>query len=240
MTKFAVIDTEGSGLFDFAKPADAPGQPRLASFAMLLLDEKLEVVEEVHYYVKPDGWKMEAGAIEVNGLTDQYLADNGVPVTTVLKIYTQAIEEGYAIAAFNAQHDCKTMRAELRLAGMPDLFLQTRNFCCMRKSQGIIPRPDGKKSWPKLEHARLHLGISNEGAHSAIGDARSALVVLRHLRDQGVDLTPEVHFAKESVARSPAVDPSTIRPVADAPISRPRSVKPAPSAVPLADQEIPQ
>ena len=32
--KYAVIDTETSGLFDFSKPAEAEGQPRLASLAI--------------------------------------------------------------------------------------------------------------------------------------------------------------------------------------------------------------
>ena len=32
--KFVVLDTETSGLFDYCKPADADGQPRLAEIAL--------------------------------------------------------------------------------------------------------------------------------------------------------------------------------------------------------------
>ena len=39
--KYVVIDTETSGLFDFSKPADAEGQPRLASLAMVFLDQDM-------------------------------------------------------------------------------------------------------------------------------------------------------------------------------------------------------
>jgi hypothetical protein len=35
---YLALDTEGSGLFDFTKPADAPGQPRLAAIGMILAD----------------------------------------------------------------------------------------------------------------------------------------------------------------------------------------------------------
>jgi hypothetical protein len=34
---YVIIDTEGSGLFDFSKPADAEGQPRLAQLAMIYM-----------------------------------------------------------------------------------------------------------------------------------------------------------------------------------------------------------
>lgn len=196
--RYAVIDTEGSGLFDFTKRADEAGQPRLASFAMILLNDDLSVQEEWASLVKPDGWAMTPEATAVNGLTDERLIAEGKPIADVLGVYAQAIHEGFVIAAFNSQFDTKAMRAEFRLAGMPDLFEQTPNVCLMRRAQGIIPRPDGKKSWPKLEHCRSFLGIDHDGAHTAGADARSALAVLRYLHSQGVDLTPQVHYAKRN------------------------------------------
>ena len=193
---YAVIDTEGSGLFDFSKPADAEGQPRLAELAIIYADAEFNIEREYRAYVKPDGWTMEQGATAVNGLTDEILNEKGVPVAEVLVEYTAAIKEGRAIVAFNAQHDCKTMRAELRRAGLPDLFEETKNVCVMRKANGIIPKAGGKKGWPKLSEARAHLGLADDDAHSAGADAASALAILKHLATNGADLTPEVHYAK--------------------------------------------
>lgn len=199
--RFAVIDTESSGLPVYKDasgkpvPADAPGQPRLAELGMLLLNEDFSIAEEYRGLVKPDGWVMEPGATAVNGLTTEYLIEHGKPVAEVLAVYQQTIREGFAVAAFNAQFDCKVMRGELRRAGLDDLFMLTKNVCLMRKANGVILRPDGKKGWPKLEHCRAALGLDNEGAHRVGADVRSALAVLLHLRDRGVDLTPEIHRA---------------------------------------------
>ena len=63
---YAIIDTETSGLFDFSKPADAEGQPRLASFAVVKLDADLNEEASHEYLVKPESWSLspEVMAIE--------------------------------------------------------------------------------------------------------------------------------------------------------------------------------
>lgn len=238
--KFCVIDTEGSGLFDFKAPADAPGQPRLAELAMVLLKEDLSIEEEYRSLVKPDGWEMHPDATAINGLTTQRLLEEGQPIDIVLNVYQQAIREGYAIAAFNAQHDCKTMRAEFRRIGRDDLFTETKNVCLMRKSKGVIPRPDGKASWPKLDHCRAFLNLTTEGAHRAGADAMVAVHVLRYLHSKGVDLTPEVHFAKKQedvlIPATSNEGPRDFLPPKEPRVSRPRSR----ALPPLAEQKIPE
>lgn len=210
---FAVIDTEGSGIFDYKKPADADGQPRMAELAIIYLNDKLEIEREYQAYVKPDGWAMAAEATAINGLTTEFLIENGKPVAEILAVYSEAITEGRAIVAFNAQHDCKTLRAELRRAGMPDLFEQTRNVCVMRKANGHILKKGGKKGWPSMQEAREFLQASgsewldpaSEGKpHGALRDARDATGIFRFLTEAGVNLTPEVHFAREDHPAKPS------------------------------------
>lgn len=197
-----VVDTEGSGLFDYKRSAEADGQPRLAQLAIVLIDEDGNIEGENNFYVKPDGWSMTPEATEVNGLTDEFLHAHGVPVVDVLMAYSMLIEQGRFLVAHNAQHDTKSLRGELRRAGMPDLFEQTRNVCTMRKANGIIQckRIDKKTGqeklgggWPSLDRCREVLGIPTEGSHRGMKDALDALAVYRHLRAQGVDMTPEVH-----------------------------------------------
>jgi len=188
-----VIDCETSGVFDFKRSADAEGQPRLAQFAMILIDEEGIIEGEHSFFIIPDGWAMQPEATEKNGLTDDFLRTHGVPVRDALEAYSQAILSGRHVIAFNAQFDCKQMRAELRRADMPDLFEETHNVCVMRKANGVILKDGGKKGWPSLERCRQVLGLSNDGAHGAIKDARDALDVWLYLKSQGVDLTPEVH-----------------------------------------------
>ena len=91
--KYVALDTEGSGLFDYTKPADAEGQPRLAELAMIFVNDDLEVEGTYQAYVQPDGWEMQPGATKENGLTTEFLREKGVAVADVLCAYSAAINE---------------------------------------------------------------------------------------------------------------------------------------------------
>ena len=197
--KYAVIDTETSGLFDFSKPADAEGQPRLAELAIIMLNEDLSADIVMDLYVKPDGWKMSEDAIKIHGLTDEFLASHGVAILDVLNQYTSLIDEGYVIAAFNAQYDTKVMRGELRRAGLPDRFEATPNVCIMRSLTDTckIPRANGRGfKFPKLIEACAHFKIEQPQAHTALGDATVTAELLRRAADLKVLPDAEVHYAK--------------------------------------------
>lgn len=206
--KFAVIDTETTGLFDFKQPSDAEGQPRMAQFGMLLVDDLEAEPVSFGHYIKPDGWEMPEAAGRVNGLTTEFLCENGIPVCHVLDAYVQAVEEDRAIVAFNAQFDLRVMRAELRRAGRDDLFERTRNICVMRPLTPILQLPKRNGAgfkFPNLSEACAHFGIVNERAHDAIGDAMAALEILRHLVAN--DLLPDarIHYARNREAFENAV-----------------------------------
>lgn len=203
---YVVFDTETTGLFLFRDketgetvPADDPRQPRMASFAYILADEAGEEISRGKHFIKPDGWSIdgtEAG--KVNGLTDAFLAENGVPVAEVLDLWTGFIDDGLIAAAFNAQFDCKMMRAELRRAERPDRFEETRNTCLMR---GLAPyKNEGLcivRGYVKLSEACEYFGIVNAAAHDAMADAEAALAILKRLIAANRVIAPQVHYAKE-------------------------------------------
>ncbi len=202
MKKYLVVDTETTGLFDFRQPADANGQPRMAQFAGLMVDN-IDAEPKFCYsaYVKPDGWSMSPDTGKVNGLSDEFLMAKGVPVSDTLDFYTKAINDGYIVVAFNSQFDTKVLRAELRRAGRDDLFDRTPNICVMRACTDIvkIPRKTGNGfKFPKLGEACDHFGIVNSGAHDAYGDAYAAFAVMLKLHAFGALPEPAVHYAKEA------------------------------------------
>lgn len=197
--KYAVIDTETNGLFDYKKPADDPCQPRLASLGVVLLNEDLTTGAEHHFFVKPDGWEMSPETTAVNGLTTEFLTANGVHILEVLSFYARLIDAGYAVAAFGAQFDCKQMRGEMRRNDVPDRFETTLNVCLMRACMGLkIPKAGKPGGWPKLSDVCRFFGVAQGEAHSALGDARSAADVLRAMAARKVKLTPEVHYKADS------------------------------------------
>jgi DNA polymerase III subunit epsilon len=199
--KYLVIDTETTGLFDFSRPADAEGQPRLCSIAFVIAKEKGQELESEHFMVRPDGWSIEGTEAQtVNRLTDDQLRTCGVPVREVLEHYTELIlDDGLIVCAFNAQFDTKVMRAELRRAGMDDLFDRTPNICLQRAS---VPYKDQGLKLSRGRYARLSdvcefFGIANAMAHDALSDALATCEVLQRLIADGKLPAPAVHFAKE-------------------------------------------
>ena len=221
--KYAVIDTETSGLFDFSKPAEAEGQPRLASLAIILLDENFVETKRYDIFIKPDGWTMGAEAAAINGLTNEILNERGIPIASALSVYNVILDKGCSIVAFNAQFDTKVMRGELRRAGLPDRFETTPNICVMRASTDIVKAPKKSGSgykFPKLSEACAHFGIKLSEQHTAMGDAEAAAEVFRKLKALGACPDPEVHYATNR--------PDPIKPATET----------APEPAPVASQSI--
>lgn len=212
MPRYIVIDCETNGLMDYKRDADAPGQPRVAEFAAVYLDADLNIEREWNNYVQPEGWVMEPGATEANGLTTEFLIEHGLPIQMILEVYAQAIKEGRAVIAYGAQFDCKMMRAEFRRAGLPDLFEETPNICIMRsllshaKQTGrklVKYDADGNpqekaKGWPKLSDACRYYNIPvPPKPHKGIIDAGVTAQIFRAMVGEGFDRTPTIHYAKD-------------------------------------------
>lgn len=196
---YIVCDTEGTGLFDYKQPADADGQPRLASLTMIFVDADLNVEREYSVYVRPDGWEMTEGATKVNGLTNEFLNEHGVPVVEALNEYSSAIDNGRITVAHNVSHDSKQLRAELRRAGMDDRFERAPNICTMRALTDICKIPPrgnrGGYKWPSLSEACVFFHMEEFGDHTAKADAYACLALLRKLKE--MDQMPEaaIHYA---------------------------------------------
>jgi DNA polymerase III epsilon subunit-like protein len=182
---------------------------------MIFTDEELAVEKEYYALIKPTDWEMEAGAMAVNGLTMEKLHAEGVPIADALAIYSAAVIDGRAVGAHNAQFDVKMMRAELRRAGMDDLFEKTPNVCTMRATAEVMRIAPTNKMMaagykkfkpPKLLEAyRFLFNRDFPGAHTATGDAMACLEILRELKRNGALPAPEIHYAKEGTKAGEAL-----------------------------------
>lgn len=214
---YIIIDTEGSGLFKYKNPdgttraSDAPGQPRMAAFACVLTNKDLQIEQKYSTYILPTNWQNEDGspmtemppeAYAIHGLSMNFLEEQGVPAVIALAIYVKAIKEGRAVLGYNQQHDGRTVRAELRHAGLDDMFEQTPTVCAMRSLQAAkikVKKLNGKGGFPRLIDAAAHFGIDypEDIYHDALRDAEVCWQIGMHLHQLGLLLPASVHYAKD-------------------------------------------
>ena len=210
---YVVFDTETTGIFQFRDketgepvPADHPSQPRLASAAFIVCDQLGREIYREKRYVQPDGWSMPQGydennkprAGEINGLTDEFLMENGVSIAEVLDMWESYIRAGLIAVAHNSQFDSKMMRAELRRAGRDDMFEDTPQTCTMRgcKPYKDAGMPIKNGQFVKLEAACEFFGILLVNAHDAMADAEACRAIMERLIADGNLIEPKVHYAK--------------------------------------------
>lgn len=205
MHRYLAIDVETSGLPLKSRPgeppipADAPGQPRLASFTAIATTQDLEVDDEnsISTLIRPSlvngepEWRMQPGATAVNGITDERLQAEGIPVEDALAIYADYIDQGWIIVAHNAQFDTKVMRGALRIAGMDDRFHTTLNVCTMKACRALGIKP------VNLQACYQHFyGEAFPDAHTSMADTRACLAVFRKLVQMGAAPEPSILYAK--------------------------------------------
>lgn len=187
--RYAIVDTESTGLPDYSKPADAPGQPRVCSIGIILTTEELGIESQTSFLVRPTGWVFDnaSEAAKVNGLTYERLMDEGVPIVEAIQPYVEAIDAGRIIAGFNVIHDLKMLRAEMRHVGLEDRYLKTRYVCAMQGCRKLVDArgATGKRKAPRLEEACTFFGIEQKDKHTALDDALAAHAILQRLRERG-------------------------------------------------------
>lgn len=188
---YGVFDTETSGL-----PRDGQ-QPRLAAFSLIRTTPTFSVQSEQLIYIKRNGWRMDPGATEVNGITDAFLDENGVPVSEALDMFEAAIRSDRVLVGFNIRFDIRVMRAEMERAGRDPLIERTLTLCMQKRLIGVcrLSYPEGSNRKgvkpPKLSEALAHFKIPQVGAHTAAGDSFGALELLKAASKIGLDLLPE-------------------------------------------------
>lgn len=187
---YLVFDTETSGLPDWSRPAEADGQPRLASWCFIFLDTNMVVENRWSGLVRPDGWIMSAEAEKVNGLTMARLMAEGSSVNWPLSLLVLALQQRRTLVAHNLSFDAKIMRGELRRAGLTQTAEQVRDGICTMlglMNACALPHPSkpGRFKWPRLSEAVQTLfGETLEGAHDAATDAEACCRLLSAMRDR--------------------------------------------------------
>ncbi len=190
-----VFDTETTGLTQSSLPPEHPQQPRLVQLGILLLTDKHETVASADLIVRPEGYQIPEAAARCHGITTDIALEVGIPLASVLSVFSQLRANAAEAVAFNLQFDKLVMEASFcQLGKPPSRGWPDKMTCCMEMATPIMDLPPTarmqaagflKNKPPNLVEAhRYFVGRDFKNAHSAMADARAALRVLLAIRER--------------------------------------------------------
>jgi DNA polymerase-3 subunit epsilon len=168
---FAVIDVETTGL--------SASSHRVLELAIVRTDPSGRVLDEWVSRFNPDG---PVGATHIHGIRDRDVAR--APRFGQLLPEITARLAGAAIAGHNVRFDLAFLRAEYARAGWALPHLPAA--CTLDHSWDHLPQLDRRR----LADCCAATGIRLDGAHSALGDARAAAVLLASYLDPQFGCAP--------------------------------------------------
>lgn len=188
---YLFFDTETTGLADYKMPANWEGQPRICQLGAILTDQEGRVKAEANLLIKPEGWTIPEAASAIHGIGQEDAENYGLPIKTVLAIFSRFVSKSYAVVAHNIRFDLFLLEVECsRLPAKLDL--PTRYHCTMEESKDVLRLPPTKRMTdlgmtkfknPNLQEAYRHFfGRDFEGAHDAMADVRACRDVFFELK----------------------------------------------------------
>lgn len=162
---FYVLDTETTGL---------DGRAEIVQIALIDRDGHTLI----NTLVKPTR-PCPPEATRVHGITNEMLAD--APTLADLYIPLSAKLAASTIVAYNMAFDWRMLQQSLAVYGLP-LPMGVKQHCAMiayARYYGQRHRTGGDYVWQSLDKACLQQNLQREYAHSALGDARATLALLR-------------------------------------------------------------
>ena len=189
--KALIFDTETTGMVQRRRPIEHPSQPHLIQLGMLLVDiHSWEPRARHSMLVKlPEGQKIDPGAREAHGISEEDCAAFGVPLMVAGSLFNQCCVQADLIVAHNLEFDQSVMLTALyRLGGKPSRMEGKRLICTKEDSTDVLKLPGKYDSykWPTLAEAYQYFtGQELVGAHDALVDTEACLQVFQGLVERG-------------------------------------------------------
>ncbi len=187
---YLFFDTETTGLpKNYKAPVtDEKNWPRLVQLAFLYYDDKGSLLASRDYIIKPEGFIIPADASRIHGITHQTALNKGIPLSVVLKEFSELIADAGYLVAHNMSFDEKIVGCEFLRNKMLNPIPKKRKICTMESTTEFcaIPGYYGPK-WPKL--SELHYKLFKTGfdeAHNAAVDITATAKCFWELKKLGV------------------------------------------------------
>lgn len=168
--RFFVIDTETTGLAAPIKPVE---------IAWVEVTESLEVLSETVHRVNPLR-PIDPGATAIHGIHDSDVASSPVPEEVLADF-----PPGFCFIGHNTSYDQRVLSPWVMWGA---------EVCTLSLARRYLPQAPNHK----LVTLKTHLGLSDQTAHSALGDCRTSLELLRYLSGAtGKSLSQFIELGRE-------------------------------------------
>lgn len=133
VTRLLFLDTETSGL---PRRMEAPttradNWPRVVQLAWVMTDLSGQPLSEGNFLVRPNGWRIQPGALRCHGITVQRAMENGVHLSQALRRFAVDLLQSDTVIAHNVAFDSKIVGAEFHRLGQGNPLLRRQLQCTM-------------------------------------------------------------------------------------------------------------
>lgn len=176
--RIVVFDTETTGI-EF-------GRDRIIELGAVVLEAGTETGELNRLIRLPEGKTLPPFIVELTGITDKQLAEEGVEESQAAREFSKLLEgaERPLLAAYNAQFDLNFLYYFLRPWGLVSVLGPPRFL-------DVLTVYRDRRDYPhKLFHAieAYQLGDEAVNSHRAVDDARAAVRILEAMAKERDDL----------------------------------------------------
>lgn len=217
---FLVFDTETTGLpKDFKAPiTDTDNWPRVVQIAWQLHGERGELLEQVEYLIKPDGFDIPFESEQIHGISTELAMRDGVDLREAMEHFVRTLNHSKFNVGQNVGFDINVVGCELYRLGMdsPITELPVLDTCNEHTAQmcQIPGGRGGKFKLPTLTELHQHLfGQPFGEAHNATADVEATARCFLELVRRKEYTQDQLGFDDHQIKAFVEANPSTIAPL---------------------------
>jgi len=188
---YLFFDTETTGLpRDYEAPAsDTLNWPRMVQLSWILTDNRGNVISTNDCIVRPDGFIIPDEAAAIHGITTEKALAEGLPLDSVLVLFSNALDSAEYIVGHNISFDIHIVGAEMIRRGLDDIVTPMKAYCTMLAATDYCKLPGnyGHYKWPKLQELhKILFGTEFDGAHNSAADVEATCKCFWEMRRRKV------------------------------------------------------
>lgn len=195
---YLFFDTETTGLPRSWKApvSDLSNWPRLVQIAWILADADEDIIKQVSYIIKPQGFTIPAISTHIHGIDTQRALKEGSQISRILAEFIGDLKEANYLIAHNISFDQNVLAAEILRSGIQEnMFLSKKAVCTKVESTRYCNLPGYK--WPTLEELyKILFDKPLENSHDAMSDVNACFECFQELKRIGVINLPIKTLAK--------------------------------------------